>query len=1016
MTMHVTAAVPAGESGRDLQKMVATSPTGLAIPSQPIEANLDMAAAKATAWSAGAAQRILLDGDVRLTIGAYGFKAERAVVVITPQQSPGVNARYIAVYFDQVRELGGYGPIKQAAPRLLVTATLIGKVTLKTDSMHREPADGDPMVVAALDRVNRYEQAVAANTKPLPDGAPLVDPAAFAQRDASRRVVRDVKVPDVPPPMARQTARAATGARRPGQVETGAPVVPGAATGSPEAAVDFRADSVVYKHDEDEGYILLSGDITVMYTDPQTSQHMTLRADRAVIFTDPKLMSAGGGATPADKIHGVYLEDNVIATDGQYTLRGPRIYYDIQTNQAVVLQAVFFTWDVDKQVPLYVRADKLRQHSLRQWSAEGARLSTSDFYEPHFFIGADKLTVTAEEQPAGGSAYRFQADGVRLNAGSTSLFYWPSVSGKSNDAPLRTIDVGSDSRYGAKIQTKWDLFALLNTDKPRGVDAELLVDGYTKRGPGVGINLDYDVDKAYGELESYYLFDQGEDEPGGREEVDPQTEHRSRVLWRHRHELPDDWEATAQFAYLSDPTFLEEFFEREAYASQEYETSLYLKQQRDDWAFSFLAKYDIQDFVAQSDLMQTRGNIPGGNTIGAGPIGYTTDKLPELAYYRIGTSLWEDRLTWYSENRASVMRLNLPEDTPGERGFNPAESVALFGIANTAHFDTALTGAGLDEHTRYRMDTRQEIDAPLQFGDVIVTPYAVGRVTAYSEDFNNYAGEDDNVRLWGALGVRASTAFSKTYNDVESRLFDVHRIRHIIEPSINLFYAETTIQQESLPVYDYEVESLAEGGVMEIGLRNTFQTQRGGEGRWRSVDWVRIDTKFVTATDEVQRESFIGRFFDHRPELSLVDDYIENEVAWQVTDTFAVFNEVNYNSDRGEIEQWNLGFQLDHSPRLATFAQLRMIDELGSFIATYGFEYLLTPKYHIGFAQSFDIYESRTRNVTVTLTRRLPRTLLILAMDFDTVSEVSSIGIALAPEGLGGKGDVTENPFLFRRD
>ena len=299
---------------------------------------------------------------------------------------------------------------------------------------------------------------------------------------------------------------------------------------------------------------------------------------------------------------------------------------------------------------------------------------------------------------------------------------------------------------------------------------------------------------------------------------------------------------------------------------------------------------------------------------------------------------------------------------------------------------------------------------------MIVTPYAVGRVTAYSEDFNNYAGEDDNVRLWGALGVRASTAFSKTYNDVESRLFDVHRIRHIIEPSINLFYAETTIQQESLPVYDYEVESLAEGGVMEIGLRNTFQTQRGGEGRWRSVDWVRIDTKFVTATDEVQRESFIGRFFDHRPELSLVDDYIENEVAWQVTDTFAVFNEVNYNSDRGEIEQWNLGFQLDHSPRLATFAQFRMIDELDSFIATYGFEYLLTPKYHIGFAQSFDIYESRTRNVTVTLTRRMPRTLLILAMDFDTVSEVSSIGIALAPEGLGGKGDVTENPFLFRRD
>lgn len=1001
------AQVPPGESGRNIDHMIQHSATGLIAPGAPVPADVELAGNGVSAWMEGQSHRMLLTGDVRIAIGSYGFKAEKAFVVITPRSIPGLDARDVSVYLEHVTELGGYGPIQQEAGRLLVTATVVGKVKLETALLKREAMNGDNLVAAGLARIERYRNAVAANTKPIEPGDPLISDQTFDHRKERRTELRDVKPETLPPPLVIKP-KPTTPTPAPGEA-----IVPAAS--SAEAQVDFHAGKVVYKKGPDEAYVILMDNIEVMYVDPKTNRRLNLTADKAVLFVSQQTADNQATSAPASQIRGVYLEDNVIATDGQYTLRGPRIYYDIADNRAVVLDAVFYTWDVQRQVPLYVRAEKLKQHSGEKWSADNAKLTTSEFFEPHFAIGAKSLTVTADEAPGGEREYKYTAEGMTADVGSHSVFLWPKMTGNATDTALKSINVGASNRRGAIFETKWDLFNLIDQPKPNGVDAELLVDGYTKRGPAIGLDMNYDVPNAYGSLESYYIHDDGEDRPSGRNDIDPQAENRGRINWRHRHQLPDNWEATAELSYLSDPTFLEEFFTQDALASKEYESLIYLKQQREDWAFTFLTKYDLQDFVAQSDLLQTRGNVAAGTGIGATPGGYTTDKLPEIAYYRIGTSLWDDRLSWYSENRASVMRLNLPKDQPGQRGFTPAQSVALFGIAsNTTPFDVAYAGLGLDEQTRYRIDSRQELDAPLHIGDVNITPYVVGRVTGYDDDFATYGGSDDAVRLWGGGGLRASTAFCKTYGDVDSALFDLHKIRHIIEPSVNLLYAQTTINQEELPVYDYGVESLAEGGIVQFGLRNTLQTQRGGPSNWRTVDWLRIETDFVMATGETQRESHIARFFDYRPEMSLYDNFLYNEVAWQVTDTFAAMTEVNYNLDRNEIEQWNIGFQLDHDPRLSSFTTLRLIDEVDSFILSYGFEYMLTPKYQIAFSQAFDIHRSQTRNITLTVTRRLPRWLLMVAFDFDTVGDVSSIGIALAPEGIHGPGSVTRNPFLMR--
>ncbi len=237
-------------------------------------------------------------------------------------------------------------------------------------------------------------------------------------------------------------------------------------------------------------------------------------------------------------------------------------------------------------------------------------------------------------------------------------------------------------------------------------------------------------------------------------------------------------------------------------------------------------------------------------------------------------------------------------------------------------------------------------------------------------------------------------------------------MQHIVEPTANVFFAASDVNQESLPVYDYDVESLAEGFATRLGVRNTWQTQRGGEGHWRSVDWLRLDTDVVLTGSETSIESPIARFFDYRPELGLWGDHFWGEAALQATDTLSFLGNLTYGFDSDRVERWELGASLEHNPHLGTFLAWRGVESLDSSVFQYGVEYRLTPKYFLTLAQSWDLNRGKNHLFSVTLTRRLPHWLLIFEFDYDAIEGETTVGIALTPEGLGGGGRPHRNPFL----
>ncbi|MCE9589826.1 MAG: LPS assembly protein LptD [Planctomycetes bacterium] len=760
-----------------------------------------------------------------------------------------------------------------------------------------------------------------------------------------------------------------------------------------KGTVIFGADRVVFQQgNEGENLLLLMGNVRVLYkgSDKKTPD-ATLTAQNAVIFLSGgnQLAQLTERQAGVEDVRGIYLEDNVVATYDQYTVRAPRVFYDLTRNRAIVLDAVMFGWDVKKQIPLYVRAQKMRQESANTWTAKNAALTNSEFGVPHFSIAARTITFKQERREDGSMAGPFTAQNITAKFGTTPIFYWPFLAGDASQSiPLQKASFGYSSNDGAKIKTTWDLFALAGQPKPSGVELSGDLDYNGRHGAGMGVNLDYDLPRQFGFFDGYFApHDSGTDEIGGRDNVELNGDARGFALWRHRQLLPRHWELSLEFAYVSDPTFLEEYFRSRAETSKPYETSVYLKKQQEDWAFTLLAKYDLNDFVAQTPNLQSPG--------------YNVDKLPELGYYRVATSLWNDRLTYYTENRAGLMRIRPGTDSPHDLGFNDRLSMMLFGIPSArTPFDQAAEDAGLPDSYRSRLDSRHEIQAPMKLSIFDVVPYVSGRFTGYDEDFDDFNDDSEPIRLWGAGGVRLATQFSRTYDNVDNRILDLHRMRHIIEPSADLFLMGSSVNPEDYPVYDPDVEGIQEGAGARFGLRNTLQTQRGGPGRWRDTDWLVVNTDVVLRGDDAQDETSISRFISYRPEYSLGGDHFHADVMWMVSDSLAVVGEAIQNLEDDVLAQWRAGAQLQNSPELATFVDYTEIHDLDEKLFTYGFTYDLSRKYSLTFTHTLDFSRNESRSMSVRVTRRLPRWTLIVFSSYDQIDDDTTVGMMIVPDGL----------------
>jgi hypothetical protein len=1032
-----------GVTATQLASIDGRSFSGVDLRAPLTDVSLNLAAVRAAAWRenagalgevAGATSRLLLEGDVRITLGPYRFTGSRAVLWLEPvrvQNDAGatVDAEQIAIFLDDAVE----GDRSAAPPPPGRPEPIVADVTANADvSLDEPPSDrrqqADRLLVTALIPAGPTDLAVDS----LQRGRPRFGDRATFLQDAEGRLARRLRALAVAEGRGPIVERAAP--RTPEQVTAqgfefaderfedtrdDAPTPPAGDIRLPRRGLlTLQAPNFTQVAAEDEDAqgdaVLLTGGIGLEFQPLDRDGVVRLTAQRAVVFLEPESgLDIRTLRLGSEDVAGVYLEGdvNVVslqgpaaaggAIGGRYHLRGSRVFYEPASERAVLLDAVFWTYDQARGMPLYVRAETIRQTSLDQWTADRATLANVAFAEPHFAVGVEDVTVTRQPRPDGGADIDVTARDVTFRAGDVPLFYLPTVKGDYKPSAFQELRFESEDGDPI-VRTRWDLYTLLGVDAAPGNTAALLVDGYFDRGPAVGTELTWDTTRATGLFFGYYIRDDGTDRLTTGARIDQDDEDRGLVLGETIFRPDGPWKIYAELSLVSDPAFVDAFFEEQAETRREFISGvrgLRLDQNERNSALAVDLFASFDDYLPNEYLLQSRGR--------------QVERLPEVGYDIVGADLDRLGLSYFTESSLGVLAFDFPENTLEEQGFDtPQLADDAFGLDPDDNFDDALQAQGFTDDAVLRVDTRHEFVRPFAIGEVDLAPYAVGRLTAWDDDFSEFNDGDDvdDTRAFGALGLRASTTFQRIDNDAHSRIFDVERLRHLIEPHIHLWTGGANVNQRRLPVYDEGVESLATGTAVAVGLDNTWQTKRGPEGRERSVDWLTLDLEYVWSSETTRRESPIGRFDSVRPERSyLGTDFFSGESALALTDAVALTARGQYDVNESIVPFAGAGVQIDHGFGYSSFLEYRELDEPALALLTGGARYELTRKYAVELELSYEVVDQDLTSLGARFTRRFPQWTLDVGLDVDDTRD--TVGIAFTVRPVGFAGETRERTF-----
>jgi hypothetical protein len=963
----------------------------------PVQGEIEASARAGWVWREGNTHRIHLVGDVDVVLAGSMFSAHSASLWLRRIGERDGNDQYqVYAVFEDMRSADG--TITMQAQRLPVRGVieLAKPIALSLDARFDQPPS------TKTDAGQRLEQAEVVFAQRV---LGLGDMAGAAQTQR---------------PWSSPTTTSTTQGQ-PQRVEQVASEVEPAIVNNPTAPVPngpiFDDDGVFSisiggrvvidgANSGSKSIITADGGVKVQYLSPSSRRWVDFSAERVVIYTRNEEAITGVSQLRTGQIEGIYLEGGVFAGDDQWSVRAPRMYLDVINNNALMLDTVFWTTDRQTSMPLYVRADSVRQTARDEFLAQNATISNTAFFEPDVTIGIKDIKVSLgqrtiqqrEQDPR--PDVQVEAKNVTLKAGPVPLLWLPGFKGDPGDFPLRQVRIGDSNRSGFAVQTRWNALSLFKIDAPPGVEVDLDLDLYAERGIGIGVSADWKTDKHRGGLFSYLLpHDSGTDTTASGRQLSRDGETRGIFAYHDLWKVTNQWTLVSEFSYISDEAFVPALFEDLARTREAFRNRLVLERLGENTQFALELSTTTNDFIVPEHQLQSPG--------------YSVYKTPEASFVMLGRDLLSDiepgLLTYSFEARAGVMRLAFSEVAAREYGFT-TNSLAddAFGTTATQSLGDKFRAIGLDEGAVTRLDTRHELSSRLDLGPLRVNPFVVGRVTAYDNDFSAFSpNQGDEVRYWGAAGVTFSTTISKVDDTVESRLLDLHRVRHIIEPSITLWGSDSNFDRNDLPIYDDDVEGLLVGTSLRAAIDQTWQTKRGGIGRWRDVDLIKLRTEYVN-TDDNQGPDAIPEYFSSRPELSNPGEFFGASMVVQPTDAFAIAGEWIYDLETDTTARSSIGAILENRPGFTTTIEYREIEPIDGTFLTLGAGYRLSDKYAVYANGNYNFRLDDFQTFNTQVLRRFQVGTIGATIQYDNIRGETSIGFIFRP--LGASRDLPIDP------
>ena len=925
--------------------------SGVVLPVLPRDAEIKILALRADAWTVDDTKRLVLTTDIVISIGTYTFQSEKASVWINRMPSELGVVSQIAVYMPTSTRTGGRAALGAEGKDLLIVGSTLGGINMDVALLTpKKPTNQQAFIQQSENRLAGYIQRLQVGETKLSTHPEVIASPLPVNEDET--LISQVPVQQIKQPWLR----------------------------SKSGIMSITADNVELETGETENTITIVGNVVLELRSTSGIDDMQMTADRAVIFTDPgSVRDMAAGKIESQDIRGIYLEGNVLvdSNHGDYLVRSPQAYYDFTTDNAMLVEAVLRTYAMHGTVPLFVRAKEMRQVAVNQWTAQGVQVSTSSFATPDLAIGSREITLT--EQPDGNMFIDSSHNTLRM--GGLPVFYWPHYAGEANDIPLHKVKFGYKKTFGSFLETEWDLFTLLGVQQPAGLGIDLKLDGYKARGAGVGLDAHYNFDNHKGELDTYFLSDAGSQKTSSGVEMDVPDHQRGYILWENQTKLSEHWSLQAQLSYISDPTFMSVWRQSDFYNRREFETSLYAKYQKENWAFTAFASHDLNKFISNSWLLASRQ--------------YAVEKAPELGLFRYADDLFNGAVTWSSETRITRERMRFQDGTPASNGLKRRAFPMPGGgfLGNNQPFTDLFAARGLTEEFKNRLTTRHEFAAPFTVGAFKFAPFASMQADVRIGD-DNAAANDKDTKWFSTVGLRASTQVQRIYNDVDNAILDLHRLRHVIEPYATLWYGSGSVDPMTIEQYNPLVDNVSTGAAAWVGVKNTLQTWRGGPGRWYEVDWLTVDVSVLTVDSKATRRYDTPQFFSWRPEYSSLEDSVMADSIWQISDGVALLGNGTWLTDNGRMVRGSVGAELDHGKDVRTFIEYREIANNDDQYLALGLQYKLSKRYSFNASPTWNMKEDDLQNLRLNLTRHYPDFDLVGQVTHNSIKDETQYGIA----------------------
>jgi hypothetical protein len=507
------------------------------------------------------------------------------------------------------------------------------------------------------------------------------------------------------------------------------------------------------------------------------------------------------------------MEGNIVFRQGDRIIYADRMYFDVQKQIGIILNAELLTPvpQVDGyqyQGLVRLRAAAVRQLDNARFVAQDGLVTTSRLEEPSYAFASGSLAFQDLQRPAidpFGQPFvehntTVRGDSNFLYVAGVPVFYWPTFQTdlRKPSYYVDNLRIGHDSVFGFQALLELDAFQLLGVEAPAGVEWDLNLDVLSERGLGFGTGVQYGRDTFFnlvgptsGRADAWFINDTGHDNLGrDRRDIVPEEEFRGRVFWNHKQHLIggllDDWMVQAEVGFISDRTFLEQYYESEWDENPNQLTGVRLKRTYDNQSFSIEANARLNDFFTQ------------------------TQWLPRLDHYWLGEPLVDDQLTWFEHTSLGFANIGIAS-TPT----NPV----LAGQFERFPWEEDAAGNPISGKGE-RLITRHEFDLPLDLSPFKVVPFALGELGHWGEDING----DDIQRAYINGGVRASIPFWAADPTIRDALFNLNGLAHKV-----VFDAEVSITEASEDVNSFPTYDALDDNSIEDFRRRMFFSPFGGE-------------------------------------------------------------------------------------------------------------------------------------------------------------------------------------------